>query len=243
MLDRKETQVYAPLRFGDGADYALRLAILSVDVSNLQQRRSLNFDGRGSLTVTQDTAHLGCSKSFTSGASILSHPGLDAGLLSTDIIVRNTTSSFTVTMMMMTRNALIFTLLVLLAEIVCPVNAKLRGVVRGGTGSDFDYLKRRATNPILRDEIRGKTIRELVSRDDVERPSVLKGVVRDDGERSLQTADKSRDEAERPSVPKGVVGDDGEGSLQTADESPPPAATGANHTVKFFTVRRFNCMT
>ncbi len=142
--------------------------------------------------------------------------------------------------MMMTRNGLIFTLLVLLAEIVCPGNAKLRGVVRGGTGSDFDYIKRRATNPTLRDEIRGKTVRELISRDDVERPSVLKGVVQDHGERSLQTADKSRDDAERPSVQKGVVRDDGERSLQTADESPPPAASAKSHTVKFFTVRSFN---
>jgi hypothetical protein len=35
-------------------------------------------------------------------------------------------------------------------------NAKLRGI-----GSNFDALKERATNPIIREDIRGKTLRDL----------------------------------------------------------------------------------
>jgi hypothetical protein len=49
-----------------------------------------------------------------------------------------------------------FSILCCLILIVGYGNAKLRGI-----GASFEVLRERATNPVIREDIRGKTLREL----------------------------------------------------------------------------------
>lgn len=83
-------------------------------------------------------------------------------------------------------NSLISLLVVLLLSAVFTVDGKLRGVQTTVGNTNFDDLKRRVQNPKLRDDIRGKTVRELMG--DAAPPlTEKKGSVKED--RSLQVTE------------------------------------------------------
>ena len=54
-----------------------------------------------------------------------------------------------------------FFAIVIAAATFSSAEAKLRGVNSSNRNANFDDLKRRIENPHVRDEIRGKTVREL----------------------------------------------------------------------------------